>query len=224
MSKIKLIFFGIIFLIGISSFAQQKLKLQNFIGIKGGVAGSRINLSIKPDTSIFKSGTTAGLVFKSLTGETFGLILECNYTQKGGLAYYDILQPADSSYYKNLFTTKSDHFEFTFLTNIRIGKNKNLLDINFGPNISYLYKNKREFLNTEIINPEMDKFENIYAAGINFGIGYSRIFSFGIISSELRFSQDFTDIYPQNKINQSVISENQVISFTVSYLLKLGKK
>ena len=111
-----------------------------------------------------------------------------------------------------------------FLTNIMIGKKKNKLNLNFGPNISYLFSKSIIYKENSEQNILPENIENKYDFGLNFGVAYGRLIKDNLFEFEIRYNHGLFNIYKTNEINNSVVSQNQTIEASISYLLKFGKK
>lgn len=208
--------------------AQEKSKSENFIGIKAGADMSALNLNVSFSNNFYiKQGNTAGIVFKNLSKKTTGLILELNYTEKGGQNFFERGKLIDSTGIDSLiipFNHSLTYIEFPFLMNLRLGKNKSKINLNVGPHIGYILKESIDF--KEIVLNETqykNSADNKIEYGINFSAGYGYQFNKGIIELEIRYSHGLTNIFNTRSINNSIVDQNQVLSATLAYYIKLKK-
>jgi hypothetical protein len=222
-----ILFLSIFFLQSQNALSQEKPKAENFIGIKGGYGYSAINLNVLlTNSSLYlKEGKIAGITFKNLSKKYTGLIMELNYVEKGGQNFYEKSKLTDSTGVIEAeipFIHSLNYIELPFLMNIRIGKHKSKININGGPHIGYLVKENIKFTETNLTEGQFINHVNLkFEYGINVGIGYGFQFNKGLIDFEIRYSHGLTNIFASQSINNSLISQNQVLVATLAYYIKL---
>ncbi len=161
-----------------------------------------------------------GLSYKYISGKNIGLLAELNYTQKGG--YNEFLFDKNGSVTDSiLFNHQLDYIEFSFLTDVRLGKNHSKINLYLGPHIAYLFKQNliilEDTFGKEYVNGTDIKFE----AGINAGGGYSFHFNKGEIELKFLYIHDFTNIFESKTINDFSFNQNQVYSLSLAYYYKI---
>ena len=108
---------------------------------------------------------------------------------------------------------------------LSVGNDKNQVFFNAGPNISYTFYNETEFVYPNIDRTMFDtEIDNLYEFGLNFGVGYGRHFKRGAIELEIRYSHGLTNIYETQSINYSIVTQNQLLTFSLAYYFKLKNK
>ncbi len=221
---IKLILVIVIVGGSLNLFSQEK-----FVGVKGGYVFSALNNNLSySEYYQMKEANTFGMGFKYFSSKNAAILLELNYTEKGGGNFFDREKLAEPLSYDSLeypFVLSTKCIDFNFLMHLSVGNEKNQLFFNAGPNISYTFYNKTEFIYPNIditmFNTEID---NLYEFGLNFGVGYGRHFKTGAIEFEIRYSHGLTNIYESQSINYSIVTQNQLLTFSLAYYLKLKKK
>ena len=161
-----------------------------------------------------------GLSYKYISGKNIGLLTELIYTQKGG--YNEFL------FDKNGFVTDStlfnhqlDYIEFSFLTDVRLGKRHSKINLYLGPHISYLFKQNLILLE-DTFGKEYVTGTNIKVeAGINVGGAYSFHFNKGEVELRFLYIHDFTNIFDEKTVNNFSFNQNQVYSLSLAYYYKI---
>ncbi|NPA68059.1 MAG: PorT family protein [Chlorobi bacterium] len=166
---------------------------------------------------------SGGISYKYISSKNVGILLELTYNQKGG--YNEFMFDLNGNVTDStLFNHELDYLEFSFLTDIRMGKKHGKINLYVGPHISYLLKDKIIFMENTYGHEYADKADYNIAGGINGGIGYSYNFNKGELELRFIFNQDFTNIFKEKTVNNFSFNENQTLSFTVSYYYKTIKK
>jgi hypothetical protein len=217
--------------------AQNNSKVnEHFIGLHGGYGFSAIYNETNSEvyfyyddfnkkaieTRSYIPGYSFGISYKPFLERLAGLNIELNYVKKGGYNnfYYDIFSdPGDSIYV--LFEQRFDYIELPILTNIRIGKKNSRINFYGGPHIAYLLNQNIRFLESTYGRTYQIKTGNKFDFGLNAGMGYGYCFGKSTVEFVVKYSHSLSNIYEQQTINKSFLSQNQVISGSLYYFFKL---
>jgi hypothetical protein len=204
--------------------AQENYPVSNFLGVHAGYNMSRINTTLNLGMK-FTNGADFGIVFQNYNHKNFGSQIEINFTERGGTNRFDKEYLTDTVGLPDTigFKLKLQYIELAWMTDLQIGKNKNKLNIILGPNVSYLLNQKLTFTYTELISGYPENVQRNFDLGVNIGASYARILQSGKIDFELRYTHGFFSLYESRTINNSIVNQNQVLTFKIAYLFKLGK-
>jgi hypothetical protein len=192
---------------------------QTHIGVKGGRSFSEAGFT--PSLEIdHLAANNFGLVFTHVEKGIAGIIVEVNYIQKGF-----VLAPVDLAY---RFYNRLDYVEVPFLTHLTFGRSTTKFVLNFGPYVGFLLDTKEVFINnregvsrSEIgLHGDYNKMD----FGLAGGIGIIQSLPIGTFLLEGRFSHGFMDIYQFNPMEGVRASQNQVLNFSIAYLIPLRKE
>lgn len=208
------LFASLLLLCSLAASAQDLFVPETKVGIKGGVNLSRFNF--EPDiTQEFRTGYTAGLVFKHIAQPKLGVQLEVNYVQRG---WSEILSDGSS------YTRTLDYVEVPFMTHVAFGRNTRFI-LNLGPNASFLLSNPDSIAPLTPGNTEgyyQKEIDSNFMIALSLGIGLAKITSFGEFQLEARLTQGFNDLLGNN---QGVSMSNSTnVGVTLAYLLSTRKK
>ncbi len=213
------------------SFSQDKeWQNRNYVGIRVGSVESSINLIYNdPLLSIEKKDATLtslsiGLSFKNFSEKigilNVGISTDLNYIQKGGFGEFNL--DIDSVKVNNtLFKYTPTYIELNPLMDLSLGKKWFHVSVLAGPHFSYIIKEQMT-IDTEFANKFIQKADNKFAFGLDFGAGLD--FEFGKSSIELRymFGFGFTDIFEAQKINTNLwYDQNRATYGLLYYYYKL---
>ncbi len=161
-----------------------------------------------------------GLSYKYISGKNVGLLAELIYTQKGG--YNEFVFDKDGFVTDSiLFNHQLDYIEFSFLTDVRLGKRHSKINLYLGPHISYLFKQNLILLE-DTFGREYATGTNIkLEAGINVGGAYSFHFNKGEVELRFLYIHDFTNIFEEKTVNNFSFNQNQVYSLSLAYYYKI---
>lgn len=168
--------------------------------------------------SIYNYGWTSGIAYKNYSQKSVGLALELNYIKKGG--YNEFIFDTDSLTADStniLFKHELEYIEFPFMMNIRFGKKKLKINLYGGPNISYLIKEKINFLEETYGKSYKSGADMKFEFGLNGGGGISYQIGKNVIEIGMRYSHSLTNIFKYESINSAVYNQNQVISARFHY-------
>jgi hypothetical protein len=234
----KLFVFSIaLFCFILSVSAQEKPSVKdNLVGLHVGTGMSAIYNETRSDVyfmyddynqkfitvSPYITGYSFGLSYKSFMEKSAGITIELNYVTKGGYNnfYYDMNHSAGDSIYV-LFKQSLKYIEIPVLTNIRVGKKNGKLNFYGGPHISYLIKQSMVFLENSYGRNFQVKTGNKFDFGLDGGLGYSYTFGKNTVEMIVKYSHSLSNIYEQQTINKSFLSQNQVISGSIYYYFKI---
>lgn len=235
MNKCLIIILFISLSFNINLFAQEDSVFvpEHLIGITGGMNMVAI-FSEEPLTYTDRQGNyivsspylfrnLGGISYKYISGKNVGLLVELLYNQKGG--YNEFMFDKQGNVSDSiLFNHQLDYLEFSFLTDVRLGKKHSKINLYFGPHADYLFKQNLNILEDtfgkEYVNGTDIKFE----FGINVGGGYSFHFNKGEVELRFIYNHDFTNIFEEKTVNNFSFNQNQVYSLSLSYYYKLSKK
>jgi len=161
-----------------------------------------------------------GLSYKYISGKNVGLLAELTYTQKGG--YNEFLFDKNGSVTDSiLFNHQLDYIEFSFLTNVRLGKKHGKINLYLGPHLAYLINQNLTAMEDTFGKEYVTGTDVKTEAGINVGGAYSFHFNKG--EAELRFLyiHDFTNIFEAKTVNNFSFNQNQVYSLSLAYYYKI---
>lgn len=208
-------------------FAQKDTLSIHYIGLKGGMNFTTINLNVNTGQSIqLNQGITTGIVYRYFSKKTVGLQLEFSYTEKGGVNFYDPAYlttgvKSDDYAYFNLYT---DCVDFLMLTHLRFGKKLVKLKFEFGPNVSYTLSEEIKFINTALEQGYQDYIDYKWEYGINVGVILGFVFNRNVIEIGARYNHGFSNLFKVSSINNVYVNTNQGLSFTLGYYYHTNKK
>jgi hypothetical protein len=208
------------------SFSQDKeWQNINYVGIRVGSVKSSINLIYNdPLISIEKEDATLrslsfGLSFKNFSEKigmlNVGISTDLNYVQKGGYGEFN-LDINSVKVNNTLFKYIPTYIELNPLMDLNLGKKSFHVSVLAGPHFSYIIK-EQITINTESINKFVQKADNKFAFGLDFGAGLD--FEFGRSCIELRYMYGlgFTDIFDAQKINTNLWYDQNRASYGLLY-------
>lgn len=230
--KNTILYFTVIFFL-LSVYSNTKLKAQNkippqhFVGVKGGAIYSTISLDVSTDHAlVLNNGITGGIVYRYFSQKQVGIQLELNYTEKGGIDFFEKSKLPDTTgaIDYTYFNLNLKYIEFPFLMHMRIGKKNHKLKFNLGSHIGYnIYENLKFEEDGLDINYKKN-IDSKFEFGFIFGIGYGYSMPKGIIDFEVRYSLGLNNIYKVYSINSSTTNQNQAVMATISYLYHVNNK
>ena len=164
-----------------------------------------------------------GISYKYISGKNVGLMIEFLYSQKGG--YNEFMFDVNGNVTDSvLFEHQLDYGQFSFITDVRIGKKNSKINLYLGPQISYLIK-QNIVLKEDTYGYDFKKNTDInFEYGINVGGGYSFNFNKGELELRFLYTHDFSNIFPAKSVNNFTFNQNQVYSLNLSYYYKIYQK
>lgn len=181
------------------------------LGIKQGINYSSVLFSPGIKQGI-KLGYNGGLVFKYKNEKFFALQVELNYSQKG---WTEDLDTINNSYQRNL-----DYIELPFMTHVYWGKRALKYYINLGSSVGFLVGERiNSEINNELYTREYyeDEIDNKFDFSVFGGLGITLDTEVGEFQAEVRYAMTLTDIFKFNSDSFFEDSQNQVISFSLTY-------
>ena len=165
----------------------------------------------------------AGLSYKYISGKNIGLLLESSYSQKGG--YNEFMFDVNGNVTDStLVNHQADYIDFSFLTNVRLGKKHSKINLYLGPHLSYLYKQNIIFIENTYGREFVNKTDIKFEYGINIGGAYSFNFNKGEVELRFLYIHDFSNIFKEKTVNNFSFNQNQVYQLNLSYYYKFKRK
>ena len=206
--------------------AQTHYKANIAVGAKAGVDMSRMffNPSVNQKMPF---GVTAGLTFRYIEENHFGIIGELNFTQRGWEESFDTPQ---YSYRRTL-----NYLQIPVLAHIYFGRRGRFF-FNAGPEIGFMIGESTsanfdpsemetlpDFPNTNRTNTQMTmKVQNKVDYGISAGIGGEfSITDKHAVSLEARFYYGLGNIFKSRRIDAFNASNSMSVSMTVGYNFRI---
>lgn len=206
--------------------AQTHYKANIAVGAKAGVDMSRMffNPSVNQKMPF---GVTAGLTFRYIEENHFGIIGELNFTQRGWEESFDTPQ---YSYRRTL-----NYLQIPVLAHIYFGRRGRFF-FNAGPEIGFMIGESTsanfdpsemetlpDFPNTNRTNTQMTmKVQNKVDYGISAGIGGEfNVTDKHAISLEARFYYGLGNIFKSRRIDTFNASNSMSVSMTVGYNFRI---
>lgn len=206
--------------------AQTHYRANISVGAKAGVDMSRMffNPSVNQKMPL---GVTAGLTFRYIEENHFGIIGELNFTQRGWEESFDTPQ---YSYRRTL-----NYLQIPVLAHIYFGRRGRFF-FNAGPEIGFMIGESTsanfdpaemetlpDFPNTNRTNTQMTmKVQNKVDYGISAGIGGEfNVTDKHAISLEARFYYGLGNIFKSRRIDTFNASNSMSVSMTVGYNFRI---
>ncbi|MGM0408058.1 MAG: porin family protein [Bacteroidota bacterium] len=187
-------------------------------GIKQGVNYSSVLFSPRINQGL-KLGYNGGLVFKYKNEKLFALQVEFNYAQKG---WSEDLDTINNSYERNL-----NYVELPFMTHVYWGKRALKYYVNLGSSVGYLVGDliqseiNEELYTRPYYENEIDNRFDFNAFG---GLGITLDTKIGEFQAGFRYAMTLTDIFKYTSESFFEDSQNQIISFSITYYFLDSRK
>ena len=214
-------------LAALSTSAQTHYKGKISVGGKAGATFSRVNFNPTVEQMMLP-GMTAGVMFRYVEENHFGLVAELNLAQRGWKEKYD-----DSQYrYNHRFT----YLELPVMTHIFFGKNRVKGFFNLGPEINVMIahgaSSNFEYGSTEMIDyfaqntRHVEQLDMSIDSKLDYGIfaGAGMEINLNTKNSLLlegRFYYGLTDVFPNHKTDVFSSSNSMSIMVTLGYFYRL---
>lgn len=206
--------------------AQTHYKANIAVGAKGGVDVSRMffNPTVHQKIPI---GATAGLTFRYIEENHFGIIAELNFVQRG---WKEDFEEAPYNYRRTL-----NYLQVPVLAHIYFGRRGRFF-FNAGPEVGILLGEKTDanfdpslmaslpdFPNTNRMNLQMNMpVQNKVDYGISAGLGAEfSVSDRHAVNLELRFYYGLGNIYHSQRTDPFAASNSMALSATVGYNFRL---
>ena len=178
-----------------------------------------------------KIGYIGGLTFQHISTKNFGLQMELNYIQKGWKTKFDTL-------FNTQYERDIAYLDLPFLTHAYFGMNNIKLIIQLGFYIGYALSSSESFYDGQNVRKEeyiyLPERDNRIEYGIQGGIGFKRIFQFGVIQLEGNYTFTLSSVYKWGYITNDPDflqyfdipeeAQNTGIQITLSYLFTIQDK
>ncbi|MCG8474726.1 MAG: PorT family protein [Cytophagales bacterium] len=234
MNKRLAVFIFLFLIFGFSANAQH------FLGIRGGGTLNKLLVFNKQgtqgqyDPTEYRQGFVGGLVYRYVNAPHIGLQAEGLYFRKGYNKKLSDVQKADRT--GRIFPTREaivDYLQMNFLSYIYVFQGPNKVYFTIGPYFGYGLSGTekvKDYQNGAVIkteNRDIDFSASDYTQldyGFEFGLGFERAFSFGLIDVDFRYTWGMGNIYNADKPYFPDHTQNQSLNFSVSYLFQIDKK
>lgn len=206
--------------------AQNHYKANLMVGVKAGADMSRIFFNPNVQQGM-KLGATAGVSFRYIEEEHFGIIAELNWVQRGWKEDFK-----DSPYN---YTRTLNYLQIPILAHIYFG-NRGRFFFNAGPEIGFLISESTsanfnpadisslpDFPLTNRMNEQMNiKAQRRIDYGISAGIGAEfNINTRNAIAFETRFYYGLGNIFKSERTEPFSASNAMTVSATIGYLFRI---
>jgi hypothetical protein len=205
--------------------AQNRIPDEHYMGVQGGFGVSRINITLNSDL-YFQQSLSGGLVYEYFNHKFFGLRAELNYSEKGGKDFFEkkFLTDTIGLPDKTPVIINLKYIEIPVTTVLHLGKNKNKFGLNIGPFVSYVFNQKMTFPENSLNTNPFEKIQRSFEAGVKVGLNYARLFESSKLGISATYTHSYLGIFESEVINSSLANQNQVLTISLYYLLKTGKK
>lgn len=220
-------FFLVTMLTTLGAMAQVHYEGTIAVGGKGGVSLSRVNFNPNVEQTMLP-GMTAGVMFRYIEENHFGLIAELNLTQRG---WKEVFEKTDYNY-SHRFT----YLELPVMTHIFFGNRRVKGFFNLGPELNVMLGDgiKSNFsyqdaamMDYFILDPRrIEQLTMEVNNRLDYGICVGAGMELGLNSKhslllEGRFYYGLTDVFPNHKIDIFSGSNSMSITVTLGYFYRL---
>ncbi|PID88229.1 MAG: hypothetical protein CSB06_01980 [Bacteroidia bacterium] len=171
-----------------------------------------------------KKGLDAGLAFKYFSEKHFGLLMELNFTGKGGANefLYDLDEgTSDSALVSYSHDLKS--LEMPLMMDIRFGKKHLQLHLYGGMHLAWIFSEQIELLEPDGGRKYPRHSDYTFDGGIDAGVGISYQFSQHYLELGFRYSRGLINSFKAYSINESFYTKNKAYIVGLHYFYRLKK-
>ena len=229
--------------VSFSSIIINQAKAQTLIGLRGGYSFNTIYFETKSNITdvpvTYLPGFAAGVTFRHFSMPHAGLQVELNYMRRG--YKIDNTSPSIINQNQPYSQMEIDYLQVPFMSSFYIFKGKDKIIFNaglyvalalngtketltFDPNTPKLRDPKKILTSTsEKIDFNSDEYER-FDYGLEGGLGYQRVFPFGVLEVNGRMTWGMGNILNSDKPNNPDNTQNISYNVGIAYLFMVRKK